>query len=70
MTLLDFLKQLGSDAALAEAYKRDPKGVLAKTGLSDEEKDALLAGDTEQVKLLAGSDNVNMIDSIIVTYEE
>ena len=50
--LSDFFQQLGMDAALLEAYKADPEGVMQDNGLSDEEIAAVMSGDKEQIDAL------------------
>lgn len=52
--LLHLMKQLGADAALASEYARDARAVIARFGLSDEERDALLNKDYEAIKRLTG----------------
>ncbi|QDF75979.1 MULTISPECIES: hypothetical protein [Shewanella] len=52
--LSDFFQKLGSDAALLEAYKADPEGVMQDNGLSDEEIAAVMSGDKEQIDSLSG----------------
>ncbi|MCL1040789.1 hypothetical protein ACNPKB_10865 [Shewanella marisflavi] len=52
--LSDFFQKLGSDAALLEAYKADPEGVMQDYGLSDEEIAAVMSGDKEQIDSLSG----------------
>ncbi|ASJ97442.1 hypothetical protein [Shewanella marisflavi] len=52
--LSDFFQKLGSDAALLEAYKADPEGVMQNYGLSDEEIAAVMSGDKEQIDSLSG----------------
>ncbi|MCG9720651.1 hypothetical protein [Shewanella sp. Isolate7] len=52
--LSDFFQKLGSDAALLEAYKADPKGVMKANGLTDEEIQAVLSGDKAQLDSLSG----------------
>lgn len=52
--LLDLMKQLGRDAALADEYKRDPEAVIRRAGLSKEERDALVNKDYETIKRLTG----------------
>ncbi|MFV7770927.1 hypothetical protein [Shewanella marisflavi] len=52
--LSDFFQILGSDAALLEAYKADPEGVMQDYGLSDEEIAAVMSGDKEQIDSLSG----------------
>ncbi len=52
--LLRLMKDLGADAALADAYRADPKGVIGRYRLSDTERDALLDHDYETIKQLTG----------------
>jgi hypothetical protein len=52
--LLRLMKQLGADAALSREYHQDPAKVIARFGLSDAERDALLNKDYEAIKRLTG----------------
>lgn len=52
--LLELMRRLGSDAALADAYHKDPKTVLERAGLSDEEQRAMLEKDYDAIKALTG----------------
>ena len=52
--LLRLMKQLGADAALAREYEKDAAGVIARSGLSDEERDALLNKNYPAIKRLTG----------------
>lgn len=52
--LLRLMKQLGADAALAEAYERDRTSVIARFELGDEEREALLKGDIDAIHRLTG----------------
>ncbi|MBT1444883.1 hypothetical protein KJI95_10150 [Shewanella sp. JM162201] len=55
-TLNEFLKKLGEDAALLEAYKKDPQGVMRANGLRDDEIQAVMSGDKSQLKSLGGEE--------------
>ncbi|MCH1928771.1 hypothetical protein L9G16_01105 [Shewanella sp. A25] len=55
--LTDFFTQLGQDAKLMEAYKQDPEAVMRAHGLSDDEINAVMAGDMEKLKALSGEEN-------------
>lgn len=55
-TLNEFLKKLGEDAALLEAYKKDPQGVMRANGLSEDEIKAVMSGDKSQLKSLGGEE--------------
>jgi hypothetical protein len=52
--LLDLMKKLGSDAALAAEYGKDPEAVLHRAGVSDEERRAMLESDYAAVGKLTG----------------
>lgn len=52
--LLDLMRKLGSDAALAAEYEKDPDGVLRRAGLSDDERKAMLEKDYAAIKELTG----------------
>lgn len=52
--LLRLMRMLGSDAALAAEYGKDPDAVIKRFGLSDEERRALLDKDYEAIKKLTG----------------
>lgn len=52
--LLDLMRKLGSDAALAAEYGKDRDAVLQRAGLSDEERKAMLGKDYEAIKKLTG----------------
>lgn len=64
--LSDFFEKLGSDAALMEAYQKDPEGVMKANGLSDEEIQAVLTGDKTKLKQLSG-DSVDTKSYMIIT---
>ena len=52
--LLDLMRKLGSDAALAEEYGKDPEGVMLRAGLSGEERKAMLEKDYKAIKAITG----------------
>ncbi len=53
--LAKFLEKLGQDTELLEAYKKDPKGVMQKHGLSDDEVKAVMSGDVKGIQSLTNS---------------
>ena len=53
-TLLEFMRKLGQDAALAADYEKDPATVLARAGLTAEEQRAMLSKDYATIKRLTG----------------
>lgn len=52
--LLGLMRRLGSDAALAEQYARDPDAVLQGAGLTPEEYKAMAERDYAAVQRLTG----------------
>lgn len=52
--LLDLMRKLGSDAALAAEYAADPEGVMLRMGLSEEERAAMMDKDYEAIMRLTG----------------
>lgn len=52
--LSDFFTLLGQDASLMEEYLQNPETVMRAHGLSDEEIDAVMSGDMENLKSLSG----------------
>ena len=64
--LNDFFEKLGSDAALMEAYKKDPEGVLKANGLNEEEIQAVISSDMDKLKLLSG-DMTNARSYLLIT---
>lgn len=52
--LLDLMRKLGADAALATEYEKNKEAVIRRAGLSDEEAEALRNSDYEAIKRLTG----------------
>jgi len=52
--LLDLMKKLGSDAALAAEYDKDAEGVMQRAGLSDVERRAMASKDFAAIEKLTG----------------
>src|SRR3546814_13747857 len=50
--LLDLMKKLGSDAALAAEYDKDAELVMQRAGLPDEQRRALVAKDYTSINTL------------------
>ena len=65
--LLQFMRQLGADAALAEQYHADPAAVIARFGLGPEERDALLGKDYEAIKRLTGLEDGQFATNTTIT---
>ena len=69
--LLELMRKLGSDAALAAEYERDPDGVMRRADLSDEERKAMLAKDYATIKKLTGlTDGQFATNHVIQAYDE
>lgn len=69
--LLDLMRMLGSDAALAAKYEQDPNEVMRLAGLSDEERKAMAAKDYAAIKKLTGlTDGQFATNHIIKTYDD
>ena len=69
-TLLDLMRKLGSDAALAAEYAKDPGAVVRRAGLTVEEQKAMLASDYAAIKRLSGlADGQFATNHIIKAYE-
>ncbi|MDH5823625.1 hypothetical protein QFW77_11565 [Luteimonas sp. RD2P54] len=69
--LLDLMKKLGSDAALAAEYEKDPEAVMRGAGLSDEERTAMLGKDYAAIKRLTGlTDGKFATNHVIRAYDQ
>src|SRR5690606_25388251 len=69
--LLELMRKLGSDAALAAEYEKNPEAVLQRAGLSAEERKAMLEKDYEAIKRLTGlADGKFATNHLIRTYED
>lgn len=66
-TLLDLMRELGSDAALAAEYEADPHGVMLRAGLSDEERRAMLEKDYDAIKALTGLEDGQFATNHIIS---
>ncbi len=68
--LLELMRNLGSDAALAAEYAKDPEAVIRRAGLTDEERRAMLDRDYGAVQRLSGlADGKFATNHIIMAYE-
>lgn len=69
--LLELMKQLGRDAALAEEYRKDRETVIRRAGLTKEERDALVNKDYDAVKRLTGlQDGQYATNAVIKAYDQ
>lgn len=68
--LLELMRNLGSDAALAAEYAQDPEAVIRRAGLTGEERRAMLDRDYGAVQRLSGlADGAFATNHIIKAYE-
>jgi hypothetical protein len=69
--LLDLMRRLGSDAALAVEYSKDPEAVMQRAGLTAEETQAMLDKDYTTIKRITGlQDGKFATNHIVRCYEE
>lgn len=69
--LLDLMRKLGSDAALATEYEKDPDGVMLQAGLTEEERNAMLEKDYAAIKALTGlEDGQFATNHVIKAYDD
>lgn len=69
--LLELMRELGRNAALAKEYETDPDSVMQRAGLSDEESRALAGKDYEAIKDLTGlKDGQFSTNLVIRAYDE
>lgn len=67
--LADLLVDLGRNASLQDEYGKDPKAVMSRYGLTDEEMQAMLDKDLDKIRKLSGVErlksngNVHAYDS-------
>lgn len=69
--LLDLMRKLGSDAALAAKYEKDPDSVMHEAGLSEDERKAMATKDYAAIKKLTGlADSQFATNHVIIAYDE
>ena len=69
--LLDLMRKLGSDAALAAEYEKDPEGVMLQAGLTEEERKAMLEKDYAAIKALTGlEDGQFATNHVVKAYDD
>lgn len=70
-TLLELMRKLGSDAALAAEYGKDPDAVLRRAGLSEEERKAMIEKDYAAIKALTGlTDGQFATNHVVRAYDQ
>lgn len=69
--LLDLMRNLGRDAALAAEYEKDPGAVMQRAGLADEESKAMLGKDYGAIKSLTGlTDGQFATNHVVKAYDD
>lgn len=69
--LLDLMRELGRNAALAREYEADAESVMKQAGLSDEERRALIDKDYDAIKRLTGlTDGQFATNHLVRAYDE
>jgi hypothetical protein len=69
--LLDLMRKLGSDAALAAEYERNQDAVLRRAGLTEEERKAIAEKDYDAIKRLTGlTDGQFATNHVVRAYDE
>ncbi len=69
--LLELMRELGRNAALAREYETDAESVMKQAGLSDEERSALIEKDYDAIKRLTGlTDGQFATNHLIRAYDE
>lgn len=63
------LKDLGSDAALAAEYEKDPDGVMKRRELPEEAREAMKRNDVDAVRRLSGLREVHLTNSTIRAHD-
>lgn len=69
--LLELMRELGRNAALAEEYRTDREAVIRQAGLTDEERRVLIEKDYDAVKRLTGlTDGQFATNTVILAYDQ
>ncbi len=69
--LLELMRELGRNAALAKEYEADPEAVMQQADLSEEERRALREKDFDGIKRLTGlTETLYATNQIIRAYDE
>lgn len=66
MSLSDYIKKLSTDATARDTFIANPSAAMSDSGLSDEEKLALLSGNSKKIRAALG-DNKTAGISITIT---
>jgi len=68
--LAAFLKRLGAESDLEEAYEKNPQKVMEDAGLSREEMELLKEGNLEKLEKSTGLSSCQKIKSVIKAYDK
>lgn len=66
--LLNFLNELGRDAAVAREFQHNPRALMVSRGLDSRCQDALLQGDMAQVGELASLVPVKLLLNVVIGF--
>lgn len=66
--IVDFMNTLGADAAMERAFHADPEAVMERFGLDADERRAVVAGDADAVRGLAGLEAGGKTNKTIKSY--
>lgn len=67
--LTSFLEKVGKDAELEAEFEQDPKGVMDRFGLSEDEREAIRSGDLDRIRSASGLDNLSVTNKTIKSYD-
>ena len=68
--LIPLLVQIGSDAAVAEAFNKDPEALMTEYALTEQEKGVLRNGEFKKLKEIVGNGEIKLIDNYIQAYKQ
>ncbi|RYV02402.1 hypothetical protein SOPP22_10135 [Shewanella sp. OPT22] len=68
--LAEFLEKLGQDTELLAAYKKDPRGVMKKHGVADDEIEAIMTKDEKKLEKISKTSSSGVKMLYIATGEE
>jgi len=63
--LEEFIIQLSEDSELKQAYVEDPKAVMQKIGLDEQQINVMMSGDKSKISAMLGQDAELVITGII-----
>lgn len=67
--IVPLLVQLGSDAALAEAYNQNPEAVMTQFNLTESDKVAMRSHSVDILKNITEHADIRMHDTVVSAYK-